>query len=214
MPVSKTPARFPPPDARATVKHDGTCTAVLEVGGEAMICRRFDRKWDKRKNGFRSNPKKWFPCEPEPDKNTGHHVGWVPLSVPDDPDVEKAKFANEVYFRSAIDFQAKTMYVCIGENEWEWMAWSAHLGKTFEFVGPKINGNPYGLDQHFFIPHGLFQITEEVPIHDYDLLREWFRDRPIEGIVWHSPTSGLLKIHRGHLNLPWNTKELKPKLHL
>lgn len=66
---------------------------------------------------------------------------------------------------------------------------------TFELIGPKINGNPEGVDTDRLVPHGSapaegFPSVEEMDAHRDDL-REFlfpffarFREQSIEGIVW------------------------------
>ena len=59
---------------------------------------------------------------------------------------------------------------------------------TYELVGPKVNGNPHGLDHHSVIPHGAHPIyLDGVPL-TYDGLNDYLYERSgleyIEGLVF------------------------------
>jgi hypothetical protein len=63
---------------------------------------------------------------------------------------------------------------------------------SYELCGPKVQGNPEGVDTHTLILHG------SVVLHDaprtFDALREYLRDTDIEGLVWHHPDGRMAKI--------------------
>lgn len=63
---------------------------------------------------------------------------------------------------------------------------------TYELCGPKINGNPEGLDEHVLIPHGR-HVFEGIR-RDFLGLRLDLDGRDIEGIVWHHPDGRMAKI--------------------
>lgn len=63
---------------------------------------------------------------------------------------------------------------------------------TYELCGPKIQKNPEGYFCHVLIRHGV-EILEDCP-RTFDALREYLRDRDIEGIVWHHPDGRMVKI--------------------
>lgn len=75
---------------------------------------------------------------------------------------------------------------------------------TYEFVGPKVNGNPYRFNYHYLLRHGE-DILTDVP-RDFDGLRDYllddakvgFMSTTIEGIVWWrdpgNPDAGRAKL--------------------
>ncbi|MFA7462372.1 MAG: DUF5565 family protein [Anaerovoracaceae bacterium] len=65
---------------------------------------------------------------------------------------------------------------------------------TYELCGPAIQGNPEGFSEHVLIPHGA-TILEDAP-RDYEGIKEYLRNRDIEGIVWHHPDGRMVKIKR------------------
>jgi len=65
---------------------------------------------------------------------------------------------------------------------------------TYELCGPKINGNPEGTENHILIPHGK-EVYGDCP-RTFDGIREWLKDKDIEGIVWHHPDGRMVKIKK------------------
>ena len=68
---------------------------------------------------------------------------------------------------------------------------------TYELVGPKVNGNPHGLDRHSVVPHGA-HILDDVP-RTYDGLNSFLRELSqretyVEGIVFRHPDGRMAKI--------------------
>jgi len=171
----------------ATVKYDGTATMVRN----GQLFKRFDRKPGKGKKEFKPEPAGWIVCDEEPDRD-GHWPGWIP-----------------------VDFGGP-------EDKWHKEAWERRLGPdrttnladgTYELVGPKVQGNPYKLEEHQLWPHGVtfqqyspdFDIE---PPRDHDGLREWFEAwENVEGIVWHHPDGRMAKIKRRDFGLPWPPKK-------
>lgn len=115
-------------------------------------------------------PHDFVPAQ-EPDEKTGHWPGWVPVG--DGPE--------DRWFREASPKEP----LCEGQ--------------TYELCGPKINGNPEGYAVHVLIPHGWGDDTRDelaaVP-RTFDAIREYLRERKIEGIVWHHPDGRMAKIKR------------------
>lgn len=109
-----------------------------------------------------------------PDPCTGHWPGWVLL--------ERENPGDLWYFTTA----------------------RPNVDGTYEFCGPKVNGNPEGLIWHQYIKHDSEPLDGDIPLHNLDVLRTWFEDRLIEGVVWHErggPRQA--KIKRKDLGLPW-----------
>lgn len=71
---------------------------------------------------------------------------------------------------------------------------------TYELCGPKILKNPEGIEGHLLLKHGSV-IFNNVPI-DFDGLKEWFKDKDIEGLVFHGPEGEMIKIKKSDFGLP------------
>lgn len=69
---------------------------------------------------------------------------------------------------------------------------------TYELCGPKINGNPENLIEHVLIPHGLE--LYHCP-RTYTEIREWLKNKDIEGIVWHRADGEMVKIKKKDFGL-------------
>lgn len=76
---------------------------------------------------------------------------------------------------------------------------------TYELLGPKVQGNPYNLNQHELRPHGKEVLADDPP-RDFEGLRRWFEDHKIEGIVWHRGNGDMVKIKRRDFGLEWPVK--------
>ena len=55
-----------------------------------------------------------------------------------------------------------------------------------------MQGNPERWPWHILMRHGGFPL-EDAP-RTFDGLREWFKDKDVEGIVWHHPDGRMVKI--------------------
>lgn len=100
----------------------------------------------------------------------------------------------------------------IKENRWHLEAWN-NLNDikdgTYELLGPKIQGNPEGTSKHILIPHSSSDLIMEKgslrlytpPPRDYEGLKEWFKGKDIEGIVWHHPDGRMAKIKKKDFGL-------------
>lgn len=135
------------------------------------------------KNG-KQPPADFIPAQ-DPDPITGHWPGWVPVNT----------------------ISPKP------EDRWHIEAWNA-LGiaifdGTYELIGPKVQGNPYGLISHEFVKHGTWLfVGDDLPPRDFEGLRLWFEKHPqFEGVVWHHPEGKMVKIKRRDFGLQWPTKE-------
>lgn len=165
----------------ATLKVDGTCCKV-EAG---VLYKRYDRKLTKaasrrRRKGhrgpwpledFKPAPEEWEACMPKPNEHTGHWPGWLPVS--DGPE--------DQYHREA--FEDKDLE-----------------DGTYELVGPKVQGNPHGLDSHELWRHG--EVLAEVP-RDFAGLKEWLAEHHVEGVVWHHPDGHMVKLKRKDFGYDW-----------
>jgi hypothetical protein len=98
------------------------------------------------------------------------------------------------------------------EDEWHREAWAEALtwdeypeDATFELVGPKVQGNPYGLSSHSLFDHGVIQypMLTDPPPTDFDALRDYLAADTNEGYVWHHDDGRMAKIKRRDFGLPW-----------
>lgn len=73
---------------------------------------------------------------------------------------------------------------------------------TYELIGPKVNGNPEGLNQHILVKHGYVALTLPKSI-TFDTLKDFLGANPIEGIVWHHPDGRMVKLRRDDYGFSW-----------
>jgi len=103
----------------ATVKIDGTCCLVRD----GRLYKRYDAKHGK-------TPPVGFEPAQDPDPNTGHWPGWMPVG--DGP--------NDRWHREAFD--------------------AALPDGTYELIGPKVQGNPERSERHVLVRHGAIAIPD------------------------------------------------------
>ena len=111
------------------------------------------------------NPPDKFEPANDPDPNTGKQQGWVPVGDGN-------------------------------EDRWHREAFDGLANKedgTYELMGPKIQGNLEGYDQHVLLSHAEATVLEDCP-RTFDELREYLKDGYTEGIVWHHPDGRMVKI--------------------
>lgn len=123
-----------------------------------------DRWWARREVKPGKNPPEGWVLVDD-DPVTGKRVGWEPA--------EQSPFAK--FLTEAT--QDRTF-----------------VPGTFELVGPKVQGNPDGFDEHTVVRHGQLQIGPED--RSYDSLRDWLRSAvpAVEGFVFHHPDGRMAKI--------------------
>jgi len=168
-----------------TVKYDGTACMIQHD----KLYKRYDRRPTKKAkkmhvegqrwtpDEFRSAPPNWEPCEEYPDAYSAHWPGWVPVG--DGPE--------DQYHREGL---ANTFPL------------GSRPSGTYELVGPKVQGNPYGLAIHLLEKHGAFILHTSTP-RDFEGLRRLFEQHEVEGIVWHHRDGRMCKIKRKDFGLPW-----------
>jgi Family of unknown function (DUF5565) len=101
------------------------------------------------------------------DETTGDIPGWVPFG--DGPD--------DARHREGLAHLASYDAVADG---------------TYELCGPKVQGNPERKPVHMLIQHGC-EVLADAP-RTFVALREYLRERDIEGIVWHHEDGRMVKI--------------------
>lgn len=118
-------------------------------------------------------------CDPDP--VTGHHPHWVAVdhTNPDDK-----------WFTKALEH-----YIAVHGGQPE--------DGTYELIGKKINGNPYGMSDHQLIRHG----NAEVPVkRDFDSIRDWLETTHVEGLVFWLNDEPVCKIKRTDFGFKWPIK--------
>ncbi len=152
---------------------NGEGFATEKIDGTSCLMRegKLYKRYDAKKG--RTPPPEWEAAEPAPNEHTGHWPGWLPVG--DDP-----------------------------EDKWHRAALEANPDLpdgTYELIGPKVQGNPHGVDGHQLIKHGSTELAG-VP-RDFDGIRDWLADHPVEGIVWYHPDGRMAKIKRRDFGLDW-----------
>lgn len=163
-------------DGVATEKADGTCC----LARDGKLYKRYDAKQG------RTPPTDFEPAQPEPDPNTGHWPGWVPVG-----DGAEDKWHREAWTET-----------------WNRDDNGNLLDGTYELVGPKVQGNPYDLDEHQLWRHG-DTLLLDAP-NTYAELEIYLRDSHIEGIVWHHLDGRMAKLKRKDFGLQWPVREVSP----
>lgn len=81
---------------------------------------------------------------------------------------------------------------------------------TYEFCGPKVQGNAERLTDHAFFRHGAELLTpfedlsQPLPVMvAFATLRAFLEQHAIEGIVWHIDGNPFAKIKRRDFGIPW-----------
>jgi Family of unknown function (DUF5565) len=119
-------------------------------------------------------PEGWEAAEEGADPVTGHWPGWLLVS-----DIKP----EDKYHREAFD-------ITLPDG-------------TYELVGPKIQGNLYGLTKHKLIPHGKEIVEVERTING---IKNWLLDNNHEGLVFHRENGDMAKIRRKDFGIPWGKK--------
>lgn len=145
-----------------THKRDGT--ACMVRGGS--LFKRYDAKQGKQP------PEGFEPCQ-DPDPNTGHWPGWVPVT-PDDK------------------WHVWAFYV-EGNGDF--------VDGTYELCGPKLQANPEKYKTHVFVKHGAETLPDTD--RTYKGIREFLAQHELEGIVFHHPDGRMAKIKRTDFGLKW-----------
>ena len=115
-------------------------------------------------------PPSGFEPAQDADPATGHWPGWLPVG--DGPD--------DRWHREAWDNATPTQ----GEP--------ILADGTYELCGPKVQGNPEHYEAHTLVRHGA-DVIADCP-STFTALRDYFRARDIEGVVWRHKDGRMVKI--------------------
>jgi len=163
------------------------CEWVLD--GEGMPTVKFDgtsclvangalwKRYDAKKG--KEPPAYFLPAQREADAETGHLPGWVPVGDGPEDRWHREAFSTVVPLRDG----------------------------TYELVGPKVQGNPYGRDNHVLLRHGELPCIALSSPPTYAALKVYLAALDIEGIVWHHSDGRMCKIKRRDFGLPWPVKQ-------
>jgi hypothetical protein len=137
-----------------SLKLDGECCWFQAGTGVPM--RRRDIK-----NG-KTPPADWIGTG-KPDNN-GHTIGFIPIKTD-----KSAKYMLE-----ALDYVKEDAVILNRDMQTtRRMPWADLAGKTVEFMGPKVQGNPSKLAMHCFAIHGEVDVPQaDVPLASYAVLKE------------------------------------------
>lgn len=157
---------------------NGEATVKIDGSCCAVIDGVFYKRYDAKQG--KKPPVGAIPCC-EPDPITGHWPHWV---------------AVDQYNKGDTWFSvARANYV---------MKNGMPEDGTYEAIGPHFNANPHNLDLDILVPHGTEKITVK---RDYDSIKQYLEETPIEGIVFWLNGEPVCKIKRSDFNLPWPVKE-------
>jgi len=82
------------------------------------------------------------------------------------------------------------------EDCWHSEAFSPDMPDgTYELLGPKVQGNPEGLERHELLKHSEARQYTNIP-RTFEGLRDWMADRDIEGLVFHHSDGRMAKIKK------------------
>lgn len=156
-----------------TRKYDGTC---LMFDGSYWWARR------EVKTG-KASPPNFVPLQA--DEATGKTVGWEPIS--------QSAFAK--YWREAREHEFGVV------NHRYYGPHDEPEPGTYELLGPKVNGNPEGVEHHMLVRHGYLAAVDRDEMaslgRDFDTIAAWLAAHPTwEGIVFHHPDGRRAKIKR------------------
>ncbi len=152
------------PGAEWVLAGEGRATRKLD--GTCCMVRdeRLFKRYDLKPG---KTPPPGFEPAQEADGETGKQPGWVPVGDGPEDQYHREAWASNDYG-------------------------VAHFPGTYELCGPKVQGGVEGFGAHVLVPHGKHHLAD-VP-RDFDGLRRYLTDTPIEGIVWHHPDGRMVKI--------------------
>lgn len=167
------------PDDRRHVLPDITPGCEWVLAGEGTATRKYDGTccmydgttwWARREVKPGKTPPLGF--EPiETDETTGKTVGWEPIG--------QSGYAR--FHGQAVDIR----------HDWP--------AGTYELCGPKVNGNPEGLERHTLIRHATAERLDDEwdeKVRSYEGADEFLSLHGWEGLVFHHADGRMAKIKR------------------
>lgn len=149
-------------------------TLKLDGTACAVIRGRLYKRYDVKRG--KAVPEDAIPCQ-DPDEITGHWPHWVPCKREDPAD----KWHYEAIDRQEFSFKEG----------------------TYELCGPKVQGNPDGLQAHVLLKHGSLTLSDLTDM-SFDGIKTYLSNpaNNIEGIVFHHKTDGrMCKIRKSDFGI-------------
>lgn len=154
------------------LKIDGTSCMVKDGN---PYCR-FDVKLFKRKKGeiiefskeeiLSKIPNGAIACQ-EPDEKSGHWPHWIPVLIT----------PEQQYIYEGFRMLCENVHLNGGSVK----------DGTYECIGPKIQGNPHNMDEHFWVRHSrddiIVHLDNEWKKNPYEFFKEFLKEFPWEGLV-------------------------------
>ena len=148
------------------------------IDGEGVATRKYDGTccaiidgvFYKRYEVKRGGSEPWGFVLADEDKTTGKKQGWVEVG-----NGNENKYHREAYEK----LEDKS-------------------DGTFELVGPKVQGNPENYQNHTLVRHSEAE-TLDAP-RTYAEIKDYLKDKDIEGIVWHHEDGRMVKIKKRDFN--------------
>lgn len=161
----------------------GTATIKHDGACCAIIDGVFYKRYDAKKG--KTPPVGAIPCC-DPDPVTGHWPHWVMVNKDNPAD----KWFIEAFKRTIINYDPEKLKGI----------------RTYEAVGAHFNGNPYGFDVDFLVPHGEYAITN-LP-RNFEDVKYYLTHHWIEGLVFWLDGEPVCKIKRTDFGLDWPIERL------
>lgn len=198
-----------------TIKHDGTCMRILVQNGLAKVYKRLD---------VRTNEKARLRSDAELLDELDEGFRWVRIDNGESPENVHALSALEFEEVNGVKLVVRIAQILAVNNQhtFVWTPVSElPVDSTYELLGPKIQGDPYGLagkgKGHWLIRHGACRESHlEVLLREQEtitlsFLKDYIVSHWYEGIVvlitTDSTISGVFKVNRGHIKVPHKSKE-------
>ncbi|NEB77831.1 hypothetical protein G3I40_21810 [Streptomyces sp. SID14478] len=145
---------------------EGYGVATRKYDGTCALLDESGAWWARREvKPGRSEPPHYVPVER--DEVTGKTMGWEPIG--------QSSFAR--FHAQALEAEG------VPEHG------------TYELCGPKVNGNPEGLDRHVLIRHATAErLAPGLDARTYDEIGTVLAGRGWEGLVYHHPDGPMAKI--------------------
>jgi hypothetical protein len=122
----------------------------------------------------------WIPAQPSSDE-TGNWPGWILVD-----------------FRNPADkWHLDALAYCVANG-------IGLADGTYELVGPKVNSNPYGQNEHHLWWHGADYIL--IAPLTFEGIRTSLEHLPVEGVVWHHEDGRMAKLKRKDFGFDWPKK--------
>lgn len=150
---------------------EGEGMATAKWDGTAVLIRHGGVYRRYDAKGGKQPPSFFLPAQ-QYDPITGHWPGWVPVGT-----------------------EADSHWHRIATKNYKWS------DGTYELIGPKINGNPHGVESHVLMPHG--EVALPMFPRTYAAIAAALAELRYEGVVWHHADGRMAKVKRKDFGLRW-----------